>query len=122
LDEDETLQKESGGGFIKKLVGPIGLAIQGMIGSCCCISIIVLLVAGLIISVSIISSGGNSGIASNIDTSVVGEKLSDEEIALLKQNCSLYIETAEKVDVPWEMIAAIHYREAGFGNASMGNG
>lgn len=54
-----------------------------------------------------------SGAPVNISSGSIAS-LSADEVKALKQNQSVYEQAAEKTKVPWQLLAAIHYRETDF--------
>lgn len=75
-------------------------------------------------------SSSSSSSSSSSESSSLGkivdyanrEILTDQQVATIEANRPFYEKAAEKVGIPWEMIAVIHKRETGLGRANPGNG
>lgn len=65
----------------------------------------------------------SSNSINEIGTDYTGEKiLGEAEEALLAQNQSIYYQAASEYDIPWQMLAAIHYRETRLVRRNPSNG
>ncbi len=60
-----------------------------------------------------VSSGDGGSLCSN-DLTVSSSKLSSSELSKLQQNEPTYQQAAQKTNVPWQLLAAVHYRETDF--------
>ena len=75
------------------------------------------------------TGGGGSGEEPGDDSAIQGNKdyrgqniLTDSQLALLNGNKRFYQNAAAIYGIPWQMIAAIHYREYGLRKAGPSNG
>lgn len=65
----------------------------------------------------------STGISSATNFDYAGNQiLSDAQIAAIQENSPIYKQAAQKVDIPWQMIAVIHLRETGLKLYNPSNG
>lgn len=68
------------------------------------------------------SSGGSSDAVGKVVDYKNREILNDAQVKAINDNKPFYEKAAQKVGIPWEMIAVIHVRESGLGRTNPGNG
>lgn len=109
MEENSTEQKAA-----SSLV-PIGLSL-----GCCSFSVIPLLL-GIVLFIAILGfvvTGGRSSTPNSpselaADCDRTTGKIDSSTMRLIRQNQSEYEKAAEKTNINWEMIAAVHFREGG---------
>lgn len=68
------------------------------------------------------SSGGSSDAVGKVVDYKNREILNDAQVKAINDNKPFYEKAAQKVGIPWEMIAVIHVRESGLGRTNPDNG
>ncbi len=81
-----------------------------------------LLLAGLITTTIVFGTSAKSTSAAAVDCSDVYSPLSSSLLSGVDRNKSAYLQVMNETGVPWEMLAAIHYRETNFSRTNPGNG
>lgn len=56
-------------------------------------------------------NSGSGGSLCSSDLTVSSSKLSSTELSKIQQNEPVYQQAAQKTNVPWQLLAAVHYRE-----------